>query len=95
VSTIVNQTPEATLSSDGSIWVVWSGRNDGEGNNWGIYCSKLGNCQWSVPELISSPDEDSRAPSICSDSKGNFWVAWHAGTGSKMGVRLRKLTESV
>jgi len=84
----LNQTPRAVLDGEGVIWVVWSGRMDEE-TPWRIYLSRFMNGVWTGPEPVSPPNETARAPVICAGKGGPVWIAWHAGTGSDMKIRVK------
>ncbi len=85
-----NQTPKATLDSDGRIWVTWSGRKDA-GTPWSVYISRWESDSWSVPETVSAEAETARAPSISIAPDGGAWIAWHGGTGADMRIKAVRI----
>ncbi len=86
--TALNQTPRAAVDDKGTIWVVWSGRQNDITKPWGIYISSFSGGRWSAPELISQKGVNSRAPNLCIGKGGAVWVTWHAGTGSHMKIKV-------
>ncbi|MEW6049718.1 MAG: hypothetical protein AB1644_01460 [Candidatus Zixiibacteriota bacterium] len=83
-----NQTPHIAIVSDGSVWVVWSGRSKDGHSQWGIYLTKFSGNLWSPPILISEENLSARAPEICLGPNDKPWVSWHAGIGENMTVRV-------
>jgi hypothetical protein len=92
--TFFNQTPKAAVDPDGVIWVVWSGKKE-DFDPWNIYVSRFNGDKWSEPEVISSENENARAPAIFIDKSGDKWITWHSGIGSKMKVKVMRLSEKV
>jgi hypothetical protein len=88
--TYYNQTPKAAAGADGSVWVTWSGRKDADAP-WGVYMSRWEDESWSPPRMLSDGKEAARAPSISIGPQGAAWVAWHAGTGSDMKIRVARV----
>ncbi len=82
-----NQTVRAVVDGTGRIWAVWSGlrRNS---DTWSIYLASSKDGQWSVPVEISSPGENGRAPVIAAGKGSDVWIAWHAGIGDDMKVKV-------
>jgi hypothetical protein len=83
-----NQTPRATADRSGRIWVVWSGRERSGSSPWSIYVVRRESGAWSEPECVSPRDENARAPAIAASADGGIWIAWHAGTGEGMRIRV-------
>jgi hypothetical protein len=92
--TFFNQTPKAAVDPDGVIWVVWSGKKE-DFDPWNIYVSRFNGDKWSEPEVISPKNENARAPAIFIDKNGDKWITWHSGIGSKMKVKVMRLSEKV
>ncbi|MEI6681188.1 MAG: hypothetical protein WCO44_01095 [Bacteroidota bacterium] len=84
--TIMNQTPQAVTTPDGRILVTWSGRS--KRGNWTLYLSTREKGAWSAPIKVTSGKEAARAPKIICDPKTGIWIAWHAGEGDKMKIRV-------
>jgi hypothetical protein len=88
--TVINQTPQVVVTPEGTMLVVWSGRIDEE-TPWGIYLSSYDGNNWSEPKMISPDGENSRAPSIAVSNDNSVWVAWHAGIGDNMQIKILKI----
>ncbi|MBD3337033.1 MAG: hypothetical protein GF355_16080 [Candidatus Eisenbacteria bacterium] len=89
--TFYNRTPRAAADAGGTVWVVWSGRDREGAAPWAIYLSHLGqDGAWCAPQRISDPDESARAPDIACSPDGGVWIAWHAGVGDAMTLRLMR-----
>jgi hypothetical protein len=86
--TFVNQTPRAALDGAGNIWVVWSGRPQSPGDQWGIYLACFADGRWSSPVMVSEPGDCGRAPDICAGKDNTVWIVWHSGIGEKMVIKL-------
>jgi len=84
--TILNQTPQAVATADGRILVTWSGRS--KKGNWTLYLSTGKKGTWSAPVKVTSGKEAARAPKIIFDAKSGVWIAWHAGEGDRMKIRM-------
>lgn len=85
--TVFNQTPCAAAGPDGPLWVAWSGRRE-ELRPWGIYLVGKKDDTWSEPVLVSPDREHARAPSLAAAPDGAVWLAWHAGTGDAMKIKV-------
>lgn len=85
-----NQTPKTAIDPHGDLWVAWSGR-DREGRRpWGVYLTHGSRGDWSLPERVSPPGTDARAPAVVIGSDGQVWIAWHAGRGADMRIEVLK-----
>jgi hypothetical protein len=84
---IWNQTPQIASTAGGRLWVAWSARREGT-DPWRIYISHFDDGVWSSQKLISSPDENARAPKICAGKNDDLWVAWHSGIGDDMKIKV-------
>jgi len=89
--TRLNQTPVGAVDASGAIWVAYSGRPAGPGQQWGIYVTKREGKRWSPAQLVSPPGIPARAPRIAADSTEGVWLAWHEGTGEDVRISLLKL----
>lgn len=72
--------PKLLVSSDGDVWVIWTGRSTGHDR---IYSSRLVEDAWSAPLAIPS---DARypqiSPSACLDTGGRPCVVWSGYDGN-------------
>ncbi|MBD3334128.1 MAG: hypothetical protein GF355_01275 [Candidatus Eisenbacteria bacterium] len=94
--TFYNRTPRAAVDASGTVWVVWSGRDREGAAPWALYLAHLGDDGvWSVPQRISDPGESARAPDIACGPDGDVWIAWHAGVGNGMTLRLLRYENGV
>ncbi len=90
--TMQNQSPAGIADVRGNLYVVWSGRGDGDDTHWGIWLSVRKPRGWSKPVLISPEGLDARHPSIlCSSGGKTIWVSWHTGKGKGMKVQALRL----
>lgn len=86
--TMWNQTPRAAVDSSGTVWTVWSGRQNDVNKPWGIRVACLSNDRWSVPRLVSEEGLNARAPAIAIGNDAKVWLAWHWGTGEQMQIKV-------
>ncbi len=82
-----NQTPQIASTADGRLWVVWSARREGT-EPWCLYISHFENGAWSDQKMISTPDDNARAPKICAGKDNDLWIAWHSGIGDDMKIKV-------
>jgi len=85
-----NETPRAAAAKDGTLWVVWSGRNK-EKDPWQVYISAWQDEKWTTPRAVSSEAENARAPVIAIGSGDEIWAAWHSGRGENMKIKTVSL----
>jgi hypothetical protein len=83
-----NQTPRAAVDGEGTIWTVWSGRQNDLDKPWGIRVARLAKDRWSVPKLLSEAAVNARAPALAVGKDGTIWLTWHAGTGTQMQIQV-------
>ncbi|RJP33545.1 MAG: hypothetical protein C4547_12225 [Phycisphaerales bacterium] len=88
--TMLAQTPRAAVDGAGVIWAVWSGRPNAQDLDqpWGVYVSRFVGEEWTKPTLVSPAGENARAPDVVVDQKDRIWLAWHAGVGDTMRMRI-------
>jgi hypothetical protein len=89
---MMNQTPVGTLTGDGKILVVWSGREIMSGQSWRLYASWFGGGRWSLPVALTDGTLPARAPKIISDRGNRIWIAYHEGTGDNMRIKVMETT---
>ncbi len=91
-ATTLNETPKAVCGTDGTFYVVWSGRANGETSEWGIWLTKKKDGEWTQPIKISPDGLHTRHPDIViQQDDGSVWISWHSGSGDSMKVQLLKL----
>lgn len=86
--TFLAQTPSMAIGADNTVWVAYSGRPKDERQPWGIFLTQLVDGKWQTPIRISEEGVSGRAPVLTMDTRGKPWIAWHAGVGDAMKVRV-------
>ena len=89
--TFLNETPDACIDKNNKIWIVYSGREKSNNSKWGIYLTSFSNKKWTKPELISSKNQNARAPKIIVGKDNALWITWHNGTGNEMNIKVLKM----
>ena len=65
--------PSATVTSNGSVWVVWSSHRTG---NYQTFAKYFNGMTWSADTQIVSYRGDDSDPTIIQTGDGTLWVAW-------------------
>ena len=89
---MMNQSPVASLSADGRIVVVWSGRELRSERSWQLFCSVFDGSVWSLPRQVTRGLSPARAPKICTGKGEELWIAWHSGAGEGMRIKVLRTT---